>query len=66
MGSGPQDRDSGTPGGSYRGTSQVSEVLRSLHMGLVGQKLGFGLVVMGMGEILSFSSLKLYRNFLHP
>ena len=50
MGADHQDSGTGPP-------------IRSLHVGLMGLKLGFGLEAMGVGEILSSPHLKLYRGF---
>ena len=43
--------------------SGIGPPIRSLHVGLMGQNLGFGLEAMGVGEILSSPHLNLYRGF---
>lgn len=46
--------------------AEWSEGFRFLHVGQVGQKLGFRLKAVGMGGIFSFPCLQLYRDFPHP
>lgn len=60
-GAGHQDRDTGPPGG----ISSLVKDPQILHVGLMGQKAGFGLEAMGMGGILSLPCLKFHGAFLY-
>ena len=63
MGADHQDSGTGPPRGASSQVSSTGPPIRSLHVGLMGQKLGFELEAMGVGEILSSPHLKLYRGF---